>query len=574
MTTPNVDADDTRSADDRLEATEARDELARLRSRVLLLEAERTGFEAERALLAEKAARDAKRIEDLSADVAAKARLIEQLQRKLDQLSRQIFGEKADKVDPELLARSVAEALAAEAPPPPVPPFVHEAPDEESLPTKRKSRHRGRLALPANLPRDEEEVLPPPELRRCVACDCEKVRIGEEITEIADYVPSMLRVRRQVRVKLACPKCKTGVVCAPPEDQPIDKGRPGAGLLAEVITRKYNDHLPLHRQSKIFERHGLAIPEATLGDWTASGASLLEPIADEIERTVLESGVAKLDLTGVRVLHDRVKSGAKAKQATAPTATKGTHKGHIMVLAGPPGAVRFRYLETKAGHWTSKIFDGFEGYLQADAASSFNALYADGKILEVGCNAHCRRKFVDAMKTSPHEASWVVLTYKKIYAIERDAKDKKLTPEQVHALRQERTKPLMKDLFTWIEALQPVPGSPLASAVTYAKNQRVALMRFLEDGRLDADNNRAELNLRQVAVGRHNWLFAGSRAGARRGAILYSLIGSCRELGIEPAEYLRDVIQRLGTTPKSRIRELTPIGWKAAREAKVSSALT
>jgi hypothetical protein len=331
-------------------------------------------------------------------------------------------------------------------------------------------------------------------------------------------------------------------------------------LLAEVIVRKYGDHLPLNRQVVVFARQGVRIPKSTLADWVRDLANLLEPIAREILSQVLESPFVQTDETGVRV---RNKSTPGNMQ-----------QGRIWVYGGIPGAVYYAYTPTKEGRWAAEILAEYEGFLQADAASTFDQLYRSGRIVEVGCWAHSRRKFVDAMASSPREASWAIATIKRLFRIEREATDSGVTRAERMAIRQEKSKPLVDAYFDWLESLQLTmrPSSPLATAVNYAINQKEALRRFLEDGHLKLDNNRAELALRQVAVGRKNWLFAGSPDGGRRAAVLYTLVGSCKELGIDPAEYLRDVIERVNTTPLSRIRELTPIGWNARRKAQEDKA--
>lgn len=516
-----------------------RRELARLRS--------------ENKHLSTESLRKDEQIEKLSTELL-------RLQAAHDRLARQLFGKKAERVDPKQLELAFAEA-GEELELPPA--YLHEAPDEESPPPgkKRKKREGGRTKVPADLPRERREYRPTPEELVCTCCGGEKRPMGEEITEQLEYEPARFRVIEHARVKYSCARCQEGVVCPPLPPMPIEKGKPGPGLLAEVIVNKYADHQPLRRQETIFARHGVRIAKTTLCSWIAQAAKILEPIAREIGRQVLSRPVAQTDETGILVL-DKHQPG-------------GRRKGRIWVYGGLPGEVRYVYTPTKESHEPKKFLANFTGYLQADAYGGFDVLYEDGTIVEVGCNAHARRKFFDALKTSPKEASWALATYRELFKIEGEIKAlEDFTPEERHAIRQERSKPIVDSFYAWLDELNDsgtvIPRTPLADAVRYARNHREALCRFLEDGRLEFDNNRSERALRKVALGRNNWLFAGSAKGAHRAAVCYTLVESCREIGVNPLDYLRDVLQQVVTPGSSkRLGELTPRGWKAAREAAV-----
>lgn len=521
--------------------------------------------ELERALAESKAqlaARDTELatqrafVEQLSADVTDKSRTIADLQHRLDLLARQLFGCKAERVDPRQLKLAFELALERDEIPPS---FVGEAPDEESdtKPKKRckQSKRNGRAELPANLPRERAEIHPPADQLVC-PCGCERRKIGEEVTELLDYQPASFKVVEHARIKYACPRCQEGVVCPDLPAFPIDKlrpSRPGAGLLAELIVNKYGDHLPLSRLEGVFERHGVRIAKSTLCDWIRDVADLLDGVVQEIKREVLQNSILQTDETGIRVRD--------------PTLHHASRSGRIWVYAGLPGQVYFEYTPTKEGKHVEAFLEHFEGYLQADAYSGFDRLYQDGSIVEVACWAHARRKFFDAKDASPVEAAWALQAIGQLFKLEREASEGGLSVEARLEQRQEKAKPLVDSFFEWLEPLkgEVVPKSPLHKAVTYALNQRQALERFLEDGRLKLDNNRAERSLRQVAVGRKNWLFAGSPKGAARAAKLYSLVVSCRELKINVFEYLQDVILKAASPdfPASRIGELTPRGWAA-----------
>ena len=522
--------------------------------------------ELERALAETKSQLAAERAElktqrafsaQLSQDVKAKAKTIADLTHRLDQLARQLFGRKAERVDLRQLQLDFELATEEDGPPPP---FVDEAPDEETevKPHKRKKGKRnGRVELPDDLPRERVEIHPPAEQLAC-PCGCERRKIGEEITEVLDYQPASFKVVEHARIKYACPRCQEGVVCPELPAFPIDKqrpSRPGAGLLAELAVSKYGDHLPLSRLEGVFARHGVRIAKSTLCDWNRDMVSLLAPVLKELEREVLANEILQCDETGIRVRD--------------PTLHHATRSGRIWVYAGLPGQAYFEYTPTKEGKHTRAFLANFAGYLQADAYSGFDKLYADGSIVEVACWAHTRRKFFEARDTAPVQAAWALQAIGQLFKLEREATQAELDVAARLAQRREKAQPLVESFFEWLTPLKETaePKSPLYKAITYALNQRQALLRFLEDGRLKLDNNRAERALRQVAVGRKNWLFAGSPKGAARAAALYSLVVSCRELDLNPFDYLRDVILKVASPdfPATRLGELTPRGWAAAR---------
>ena len=509
--------------------------------------------------------RRASQVQELASELEKKERELLRLQAAHDKLARQLFGQKAERIDPQQLRLAFAvepgEGASEDAPP-----HVDEAPDEETpAPPRgreRKKRQSGRTRLPADLPRERREYYPSLEERTCDCCGGEKRPMGEELTEQLEYDPARFRLIEHARVKYSCARCQSGVVCPPLPPFPIEKGRPGPGLLAEVIVNKYGDHLPLNRQEEIFARHGVRIPKTTLCEWIAQSAHLLEPIANAVARQVLSRPVVQIDETGVLVLD--------------PGEPKGRRKGRIWVLGGAQGELWYAYSPTKETVQVERLLEGFQGYLQADAYPGFDRIYASGEVIEVGCHSHLRRYFFEAFDSSPKEASWAMAAIGELFKIEREAKAKGLSPEERLALRRERSEPIVTSFYEWLDQLAPtvLPRSPLADALRYAQNHRQAMCRFLEDGRLELDNNRSERALRKVACGRNNWLFAGSAMGAHRAAVLYTLVQSSRELGLSPFEYLRDVIERVSTHPARLIEELTPRGWKAAREAATQAQAT
>jgi hypothetical protein len=357
-----------------------------------------------------------------------------------------------------------------------------------------------------------------------------------------------------VRPKFSCAHCAEGVVCAPLPPQVVEKGWAGTGLLAHLATSKYCDHLPLHRLEGIFARHGVEISRGTMCGWVDQIAYALRPIVAELATQIRASPVVQSDDTPIRVQDPAIKG--KTKQ------------GHLWVYRGGvgKGLVVFEYRESRSGEGPRAFLEGYSGYLQADAYSGYDRIFEDGRVLEVGCWAHARRKFFEALDPSPAEAAVALAAIRRLYELEEEWRSLDATRRK--ELRQERAAPIVKDFFAWLEKLADVvPQSALGLAVNYTRKLEVALSRFLEDGLLGLDNNAVERAIRPVAVGRKNWLFAGSDAGAERGAAIYSLVVSCKELGIDPFEYFRDVLDRVSTTPSSRIAELTPAGWLSASPA-------
>jgi transposase len=480
------------------------------------------------------------------------------LQHQLEQLLRRLYGRKSEKLDPNqllLFAREILEATGVEpeATPEPVTP----------APKKPPAKGHGRKPLPAALPRDRVVHDVPLEQRLCPDCGLERVCFGEEIREQLEFVPASLIVLQHIRPKYACEACQANVVIAERLPEPIEKGLPGPGLLAHVAVSKYADHLPLYRQEGIFKRYGVDLSRSTMCDWMAATADLLAPIVKAMLKRVLMSDVVQTDDTPVKVQdHDG----------------KGIKTGRLWVHVGDHNH-RFSvydYTPDRSGDGPQRVFKGYEGYLQADAYSAYDALYVDGKIIEVGCWMHARRKF-DEAKTSDPVRSHVMLAWVAgLYKVEDDAKEaRKKHPEWDDAtwhayrydLRLERSKPILDAIHAWLVAGQPkvLPRSPLGEAISYALNHWTALIRPLEAGFLEIDNGASERAMKPVALGRRNWLFAGSDEGGKTAAVLMSLCTTCKDLGIDPFAYLRDVLDRVSTHPNSRIEELLPDRWKPAQ---------
>jgi transposase len=330
----------------------------------------------------------------------------------------------------------------------------------------------------------------------------------------------------------------------------IDKGIPAEGLLAHVITSKYADHLPLNRLEGILERHGIEITVSTMCDWVARCADLLAPLVARSREKILDSSKVHCDATVVPV---------KSKKRRGAT-----YNGYLWAYIGTGNDVIFDFTPSQSRDGPNAFFENYAGYVQVDAHSSFNDLFRDGThMTEVGCHAHARRKFDQAMEHDPVRASQALSLWQSLYQIEKQAKAEAFSPEALLEVRQEKSIPLLEQLHDCLTTWQPqvLPKTPIGKAVTYSMNQWEALKRYTQDPILSIDNNLAERTLRMVALGRKNWLFAGSENGAKRAAVIYSLVASCKLCGHDPYAYFRDVLTRISTHPAQRIDELLPSQW-------------
>lgn len=433
---------------------------------------------------------------------------------------------------------------------------------------ERKSRRKGhgRKKLPANLKRVENRIEPPADQLVC-ACGKHKVVIRCETSEQLERIPATLYVIKNVYPIYACEDgCEQAVVRAPAPYAWIDRSLGGPGLHAWVLVAKFGDHLPLNRISGILGREGARVAVSTLGDWVKVDADALTSIYLAVRDDVLESPIVRTDDTSIRVL-DR------------ESQPEGAYHGRVWAYLGvEQGDVFFAFSESRLNadpEGCHAMLKGFMGYLQADASNGYDALFKGGKILECGCWAHARRKWHEAQAAFPAQAGRALALIKKLYGIEREAKLQGLDAEARRALRVARSKPIVDEFFEWVKRIAPeaVPKSLLATAIGYALNQEPALRRFLEDGRIEPDNNDTERALRHVVTGRKAWLFAGNDEGGRRNAVLSTLVYSCKVLGIDPVVYLTDILKKLTTHPGARVHELTPRRWLAARKAaEVASA--
>jgi len=480
-----------------------------------------------------------------STELLARDLLIEKLKLQLSHLRRHRFGAKSEALDQiiDQLELALEEAEMAASKQRCKPPSVGSEPKGQA---KRKP-------LPDHLPR-EDVVLSPGEM--CELCGGTLRHLGEDVSEMLEYIPGRFKVIRTVRPKLSCRCCET-IHQVPAPSMPIERGRPGPGLLAHVLVSKYADHLPLYRQSQIYRREGVHLERSTLSDWIGKSTNLLEPLADAIGRHVLAGTAIHADDTPVNVL--------------APGTGK-TRTGRLWVYlrderdwsGDAPPAAFYRFTPDRKGRWPRDHLKDFKGWLHADGYAGFEELYRGGNIKEVACLAHIRRKFFDIHASQGSGiAKQALERIAELYQIEGTIRGD--PPDRRKAIRQEHAIPLIDNLQTWLQAqLTQISGkSTLAGAIRYGLTRLKRLRPYLEDGRLSIDNNAAERGMRSIALGRKNYLFMGSDKGGKSAAIAYTLIETAKLNGVDPQAWLTDVLSCIADHNINRIDELFP--WRYAQ---------
>jgi transposase len=493
------------------------------------------------------------------------AQEIEHLKLVIEKYRRMIFGRKSEKLSGELeqlefRLEELETAQAAEE--------ASQAATEAARPSstqtdsKRGSRP-ARKPLPEDLPR--EVVTHLPAHSNCPDCGGALRQFGEDVSEQLERIPATFKVIRHVRPKFACAACEH-VVEAPAPARPIHRGLPGPALLAHVLVSKYADHQPLYRQSQIYAREGVDLDRSTLAGWVGAASELLTPLVDQIRKHALAAAKIHADDTPVPVL-----APGNGKTRTGRLWTYVRDDRPAGVSTAP--AVWFAYSEDRKGEHPRRHLKDFKGALQADAYSGFHHLYGDGNIYEVACWAHTRRKFHDIHVAHASPTTTEALArIGALYGIEEQIRGK---PAELRcSVRQTRSRPLLDELRQWMEkTLRSLSTkSETAGAIRYALSHWRALTRYVDDGKLEIDNNSAERALRAIAIGRKNYLFMGADSGGQRAASLYSLIGTAKLNGLDPAFYLRTVLATIAEHPINRIEELLPWNFAASLKADTSQA--
>ncbi len=486
------------------------------------------------------------RIESQSAEALHLRATIEMLKIQIARLKRAQFGRSSEQLGDriaqlELLLEDLQATQGERVAPPPIEPI--------GKPAKVRPI---RKPLPSHLPRETQVHAPACE---CPGCGAPMQPIGEDVAEMLEYVPARFKVIRHVRPKFTCVRCHRIVQRAAPS-RPIDRGLPGPGLLAHVAVSKFADSLPLYRQSQIYAREGVDIDRSTLAGWLGATARLVRPLVYALESYVMAASKLHIDDTPLPVLQPglgRTKTGRlwTYVRDDRPAGSKA------------PPAVWFKYAPDRKGERPREQLKDFHGVLQADAYAGLGALYDKDKVknpaTEAACWAHVRRHFYDLyVQNASPVAAEALVRIGDLYEIEREVRGQ--TPEQRKAARQARAGPLLESLQAWLMLKLTLVSKkdPLARAILYASTRWVALTRYRDDGAIEIDNNAAERSLRAVALGRKNYLFAGSDAGGDRAAAFYTLIGSAKLNGLDPQAYLRYVLERISEYPINRINELLP----------------
>jgi transposase len=476
-------------------------------------------------------------LDEKSSLIDAQAEELRTLREYIRLLKHQRFGRKSEQAnDAQIWLFNEAEATSDDG-------DVEEEADDSVIVEAHTRKKRGRKPLPDWIPRVEILHDLPDEQKVCSEDGTALERIGEEVCEQLEFVPAKLRVLRHVRPKYACPTCRTGIHTAPLPPQPIPKSLASPTLLAHVAVSKYADGLPLYRQETMFQRLGIDLPRASLAHWMVKTGELVQPLVNLLREDLLASGFVQCDETRYQVLKEPGKAA--------------TSQSYLWVQLAPgPGVVLYDYDASRSAEVPKRLLAGFEGFLQTDGYEGYGAIGQEPGITHVGCWAHARRKFDEALKAQKSstkkkrslkesKALQGLAFIQKLYKIERQIREK--PPDEVHRIRQERSRPVMEKLRSWLtEAIPCVPPQSLTGkALAYLDGQWAKLIRVLEDGHLPIDTNRVENAIRPFVVGRKNWLFADTVRGAQASANLYGLVETAKVNGLEPFAYLRYVLTEL-----------------------------
>jgi transposase len=409
--------------------------------------------------------------------------------------------------------------------------------------TEIKKDHPGRMKLPAHLERREHIIEPVDKMEGYK-------KIGEEVTEELEYEPGKLFVNRYVRPKYVT-SANEAVMIAPMPERPLPKAIAGPALLAQIVLDKYVDHLPLYRQMERFKREGINIPYSTITDWVRAACKLITPLYDALSKIILQSDYLHADESPIKVL-DKDKKGE-------------THRGYFWVYHNSiERLVLFDYRPGRGQEGPLEMLKDFKGHLQTDGYVVYDFFKNKEAITVLHCMAHARRMFFEAQGNDHYRAGYAMEEMQKLYRIEHQAKQNHLTADEVLQLRKTESIPILENLGKWMKEqyVQTLPKSPIGRALGYSIERWNELTLYATDSKLNIDNNTVENSIRPVAIGRKNYLFAGSHEAAQRSAILYSLMGTCKLHGINPAVWFKDVLKRISNHPINKITELLPQNWQ------------
>ena len=464
-----------------------------------------------------------------------------QLKQELADLKRLIFGQKRERFIPGQLDHQLSFGLGLE------PSAEHEE-STEQITYKRKKKTtkytpHSRQELPAHLPR-REIIIEPEESTAGLS------KIGEEITEELDYEPGTLFVNRYIRPKYAKGKSE-GVIIGDLPSRPIDKGIPGPGLLSHIFISKFVDHLPIYRQRQQFKRQGVDLSASTLDNWISSGYDLLFPLYELQRERIIKKEYLMADETPIQVL-DRTIRGK-------------THRGYFWVYHDPlEKEILFDYQDNRSRAGPFGILKDFNGFLQTDGYNVYDEIGQWESITLLGCMAHARRYFDKSLSNDKKRSEDMLSQIQRLYKIEALARDHHYSCEERYNLRQRESVPILNEMKAWLDttALQVLPKSTMGKAIGYMLGRWKYLKRYVDDGRFEIDNNLIENTIRPVALGRKNYLFAGSHNGAKRAALIYTLVANAKLQELEPFAYMRDVLSRIADYPYKELADLLPVNWE------------
>ena len=464
-----------------------------------------------------------------------------QLKQELADLKRLIFGQKRERFIPGQNDHQLSFGLGLE-----VSARLEETTEQITYQRKKKTTKytpHSRQELPAHLPR-REIIIEPEESTEGLS------KIGEEITEELDYEPGTLFVNRYIRPKYAKRESE-GVIIGDLPSRPIDKGIPGPGLLSHIFISKFVDHLPLYRQRQQFKRQGVDLSASTLDNWITSGYDLLLPLYELQRERIIKKEYLMTDETPIQVL-DKAKRGR-------------THRGYFWVYYDPLGKeILFDYQNNRSRDGPFQVLKDFKGFLQTDGYNVYDELGQWESITLLGCMAHARRYFDKSLLNDKERSEEMLSQVQRLYKTEAFARNNHHSYEERYNLRQKEANPILDEMKAWLdrEALQVLPKSTMGKAIGYMLGRWKYLKRYVEDGRFEIDNNLIENAIRPVALGRKNYLFAGSHNGARRAALIYTLVANAKLQGLEPFAYMRDVLSQIADYPYKELADLLPVNWE------------